>query len=266
MHRLHHDSIVYFQFESLTPHPVAHGIFGRQGGVSQPPFDTLNVGLTVGDQPAAVAENLKRVQQAVDAEETTLVWPSQVHGATVARVSAASPPTTPPEADGLITDDPGVSLMMRFADCVPLLLYDPVHHALGMAHAGWRGTVADVAGETVRAMTAAYGTRPADLIAGIGPSISGARYEVGPEVFTAADDQFGPAIDDALLPPHGESTNPHFDLWAANRIALQRAGVRSVEVSGLCTYQNPADFFSYRRDGRRSGRFGALARLEEHPK
>ncbi len=169
--------------------------------------------------------------------------------------------TAIPECDGLITDSEDVWLALTFADCVPILLHDPVHRAVGIAHAGWRGTVAGVARAAVEAMTRAFGTEPADLVAAIGPSIGPCCYEVGPEVVAAAEASL-PSPDVAISGPSNSNKpgNACLDLWAANRSVLIDAGVQpdKVETAGMCTSCNRDRFYSHRGDGGRTGRFAAI--------
>ncbi len=148
---------------------------------------------------------------------------------------------------------------MRFADCTPLLLFDPVKYTIGIAHAGWMGTVKQVAAAAVNAMTAAYGSRPEDILAGIGPSISPDHYEIGPDVITRVREAYPEDADKLLIHREGHI---YFDLWQANELTLKNAGVRSVEISGLCTACHPEDWFSHRAEEGKTGRFGALIGLK----
>jgi YfiH family protein len=150
--------------------------------------------------------------------------------------------------------------MLRFADCTPVWLYDPVQRAIGLAHAGWRGTVVGAARATVAAMQSAYGCRPADLLAGIGPAIGPCCYEVGEDVAQAIDGAFSEAAGRLLSP----QTNGkwHLDLWAANRHTLMQAGVQQIEVAGICTACHTDEWFSHRAERGRTGRIGALIGLK----
>jgi YfiH family protein len=149
-----------------------------------------------------------------------------------------------PATDAIVTDVPAVAPGVFVADCVPLLLYDPRQHALGVVHAGWRGTVALIAAAAVARMTEAFGTRPAELLAGIGPSIGPCCYEVGDEVIAAWRAADVERAEAAVSRPESY----HFDLWMANRLALERAGVprRRIEWSGRCVRCERERFFSYR--------------------
>jgi hypothetical protein len=253
------DGIRYFVFDSFSGGALAHGVFTRQGGISPAPWDALNVGGTVGDERERVRENRLRSFRALGRDPHSLydVW--QVHSADVV-LATAPHNSSPPElkADAIITDNPQVTLFMRFADCVPILLYDPARGAVGIVHAGWQGTVKRVAAAAVQGMRAAFGSRPADIIAGIGPSIGPDHYEVGADVIARVRESFD-AEADALLQSHGGHTT--FDLWAANRLLLERAGVVRVEIAGVCTACHTHDWYSHRAEKGRTGRFGALIAL-----
>lgn len=246
----------YFTFESFPNSRLTHAVFGRHGGVSPAPYATLNMSISTGDSLANVRENRRRAYAAAGVAFASMATLWQVHGVEVKAIG--SRPCDPyTRADALITNRTDVSLFLRFADCVPILLYDPVRSAIGIAHAGWRGTVAGMAASVVQAMVAAYDSRPADLIAGIGPSISVERYEVGAEVVAAVEQSF-PEPGGLIQYRNGR---PYFDLWAANRRALREQGVREIEVSELCTATHRDVFFSHRGDRGQSGRFGAVIAL-----
>jgi len=252
------DGVRYLTFDTF-PETVTHAVFTRHGGVSPEPWTSLNVGGTVGDERARVVENRLRSFRALGCAPHSLfdVW--QVHSADVV-IANAPHDFTPPEfkADAIITDKPDVTLFMRFADCVPILLHDPVRHVVGIVHAGWQGTVKRTASEAVKAMTAAYGTDPQDILAGIGPSIGPDHYEVGEDVIMRVRQSFGDQAESLLQHNNG---HVHFDLWSANRLDLEQAGVNQVEVSGLCTACNKDDWFSHRAFKGSTGRFGALIAL-----
>ncbi len=253
----------WWEDEALAALGVRHGFFTRHGGVSPPPWATLNTGGSVGDAPERVAENLRRAFAALDRDVTSRydVW--QVHGARAVRAEAPRRPTMPPlQADIILTASPRVTLLMRFADCVPVLLYDPRRHALALAHAGWRGTVAGASAAAVRALVQAYGSHPHDLIAVIGPSIGPNDYEVGAEVHAAFVAAFGPEQARAWLRAHRPG---HWllDLWAANAWQLHGAGVGQVRIVGLSTAAHTQDWFSHRAERGRTGRFAVLAAVPD---
>jgi YfiH family protein len=163
------------------------------------------------------------------------------------------------KADIIFADVPDVTLYMRFADCVPVLLHDPARSVVGMVHAGWLGTVRGASRAAVQAMVRGYGSRPADILAAIGPSIGVDHYEVGPEVVGQVVQAFGHRGQSLLQTRAGRS---YLDLWAANRIQLEQAGVTQIEVAGICTGCHLEDWFSHRAERGQTGRFGALIALK----
>jgi len=240
---------------------VTQAIFTRSGGVSRAPYATLNTGGTVGDDPRAVAENRQRcfTSLALDLMSMYDVW--QVHSTRVAIADAPRPIDQPHlQADIILTDNPGVTLFMRFADCVPIILVDPIRHAVGMAHAGWIGTVNHVAAKAVQAMHERFGSLPDNLLAGIGPSIGVEHYPIGEDVISKFKDAFPDCASELLIKKNGEI---HLDLWKANRFTLEEQGVKNVETSGICTACHLEDWFSHRGEQGKTGRFGALLALAQ---
>ncbi len=254
------DQIKYYTFDLFAGAQITHGVFTRRGGVSPAPWDALNAGLTVGDNPARVLENKLRSFKALDRDYASVFDSWLVHDTGVLFAEAPRPAEmqSPPQGDIILTDNPEVTLFMRFADCVPILLYDPVRRVVGLAHAGWMGTVKQVGAAAVEAMVTHYGSKPADIQAAIGPSISPQKYEVGVDVVRQVQAVFDEDAA-ALLPRFNGST--HFDLWAANQLVLEKAGVGEVEVAGICTASNLDDWYSHRAEGGKTGRFGALIAL-----
>ncbi|MBW4436271.1 MAG: peptidoglycan editing factor PgeF [Pleurocapsa minor GSE-CHR-MK-17-07R] len=260
MDRVEKDGLVFYQFEQWRDAPIRHGLFTRLGGTSSAPFDSLNMGGNIGDDPLNVRANHVRMYAAAGMrdERACSVW--QVHSADV--VLARRPARNRRwlgSADALITDQPDLPLSMRFADCTPLFFLDRVRGAVGMAHAGWRGTVQGVGAATVRAMCAFLGSRPADIQVGIGASIGPEYYQVGEEVVAAVRRHFGET--DGLIRRDPADGTAYLDLWEANRRDVMRAGVEQVEVSGLCTVARNHEFFSHRAEKGRTGRFGAVISL-----
>lgn len=228
---------------------VTVGISMRRGGVSGRPYDTLNLGRHVGDDPASVEENRRRFCAALDTDPAWLVTAGQVHGATVRPVEA---PRHEPFCDGLVTTTPRLLLAIATADCAPVLLADSAAGVVGACHAGWRGAVAGIAARTVRAMTA-HGASPDAIRAYIGPCLSRAAFEVGPEVAAR--------FDAAVVHRRAEGGKPHVDLKAALRRQLRAAGLADahIEASGHCTLQENDTFFSHRGSDGPTGRmFGAI--------
>ena len=250
------NGIRYYQFDTLN---VRHAFFSRRGGVSPNPWNSLNVGGSVGDDIENVRTNRIRSFRALNCEPETMfdVW--LVHSTDVVHAETPTPEDgSVQKADIVLTDRAELTLYMRYADCVPILVYDPVKDAIGISHAGWMGTVKDVAGVTIRAMQERYGSKPSDIVACIGPSIGPDHYEVGEDVIQQAIQLFA-KDSDQVLHPHDKSI--HFDLWKANQLLLQRAGVRQIEIAGICTACHTEDWFSHRAEKGKTGRFGALISL-----
>lgn len=264
MNRIHHaNGVITYTFTSLADQPVAAHVSTRHGGVSPEPWRSLNFSILRGDDPDRVRENRRRLAAALGLRADDFVHCRQVHGTAIAKVSRDDAGAFMEGCDGLITDVADLPLSLVFADCVPLLIYDPVHHALGVMHAGWRGTVNGAATALLWALQAAYDSNPAQVRVAIGPSIGPQSYEVGPEVVALAMARL-PHPDALFTYPHGVERNPHFDLWQANVQLLVAAGVPAsqIEVSGIDTAQHTADFFSHRAEQGRCGLFSMVAWLK----
>jgi YfiH family protein len=237
-----------------------------RGGVSSGPYASLNLGLHVGDEPGHVLENRRRIAAALDAEPGDFVFCVQAHGPNVQVVTAAdrgrgtlSQDDAVRDTDALVTADPGVILTVMVADCVPIVLYDPVAHVLACVHAGWRGTVARVSEAAVRSMRS-LGSDPGNIIAGLGPAIAPDRYQVGEDVRRAAEEGLGSGAAKVI---RADGTGKWlFDLWTANQLVLEEAGVpgASIRVAAIATGSDRGLFFSD-REVRPCGRFAAMARL-----
>ncbi|PID74116.1 MAG: multicopper polyphenol oxidase [Desulfobacterales bacterium] len=231
------DGPVWFTHPGLGRMPgVRHGFFTRIGGVSPPPFASLNISRGGGDDPACVRENRLRVQAAMGNDR--LFFIRQVHGTGVAVIRKNDPvPEEAPEADAVITNRRNLNLVIQTADCQPVLLYDPKRRAAGAVHAGWRGSVADIAGVTVGEMKRVFGTDPADLAACIGPSLGPRRAE-----FRNWRTEIPARYH------HCGNAENLFDFWAISQEQMEAAGVRAgrIFVSGLCTSCRTDLFFSYR--------------------
>jgi polyphenol oxidase len=253
------NGIRYYTFD-IFPRLVRHAVFTRQGGVSPAPWNSLNVGGTVGDDVVRVRENRTRSFAALNRAFDSLfdVW--QVHSADVIFAEAPRPTDVEPrKADVILTDKAEVTLYMRFADCVPILLFDQKKGVVGIAHAGWMGTVRGTSTAAVQAMIERYGSQPRDIMAAIGPSIGSDHYEVGPDVISKVQQSFG---TDAKRLIELRDDRTYLDLWAANRFQLEKAGVVQIEVAGLCTACHLDDWYSHRAEKGRTGRFGALIALQ----
>ncbi|MES2730411.1 MAG: peptidoglycan editing factor PgeF [Bacteroidota bacterium] len=252
-----------YQFPLLTPFPsLIHFVSGRHGGVSEGELGTLNLGFRVADNPQHVTENRRRLAASLGIAADQLVFPAQTHSARVQVVKADTSIEDLADTDALITQITGRCICVMSADCTPILLYDPVKQAVGAVHAGWRGTVSKILTHTVQAMQEHFGTQPAHLLVGIGPSISPEMYEVGQEVLEAVKQAYGST--QGLITRENGVGKGFFNLWEANRQQLLELGVpvASIEVSGICTYQQSDRFFSARKSANRAGRFAAGIMLQ----
>ncbi len=254
----------------------------RHGGVSAGPYATLNLGLHVGDDPANVLVNRRRVAAALGADLADFVFCQQAHGRRVTAVSAGDRgrgafrlDDAIGSTDALVTTDPGTVLAILVADCVPIILADPQAGVLACVHAGWRGTVAGVTGAALHAMQA-LGARPERIRAAIGPAVAADRYQVGPEVAAAADRYFGGNTAGIMRPDDSDSSPAGrwlLDLPAANRRVIRESGVPDSQISGsgLTTASRAAsgesrnspgpELFFSDRAARPCGRIAAVARL-----
>lgn len=260
----HASGVVFYRSALLHGAGFLHGFSTRHGGVSAEPFDTMNLGIAVApgepDSDANVARNAALLMAAIGALHARMVRVRQVHRADVhccGADAAFGPPVV--EADAVVAVDAGVAPCVRTADCVPVLLACPRTRVVAAVHAGWRGIVGGVIARGVAALVE-RGSRREDVLAAIGPCIGVNAYEVGEEVAQ----EFWAADLGAFVARKSEWTRPHLDCFGAVRAQLQSAGLSAVSVDGreLCTASESrgpaAEFFSYRRDGARSGRMGAV--------
>jgi len=248
---VHQHGLKYYLFPGLASLPgVRHAVFTRQGGLSQGVYASLNVSFGVGDEAAAVAENRRRLAQALKLE--ALTGARQVHGVAAVEVNApAADASALAEADILITTRPGLGLLVTTADCQAVFLYDPGRGVAANVHCGWRGQVQDVLGRAVRVLAERFGCRPAELFAAIGPGLGPCCAE-----FINYRQEFPREFWDYQVRPG------FFDLWRLSADQLQAAGVlpSRIECARLCTRCRPEEFYSYRRE-RRTGRHGAVIAL-----
>ena len=243
---------------------VPHCFSTRLGGVSEGCLSSLNLGIHRGDKPKNVLENYRILGEAVGFRLTDLVFPRQTHTDIVRKVDASNAGEglflpVEPECDALITDVPGLALAAFTADCTPILLHDPVTGAVGAVHAGWRGTVVDIAGSAVKAMCESYGCEPKNIRAAIGPNIGQCCFETDSDV---------PEAVRAILGEAGErfirqtGAKYHVDLKGVNEALLRRAGVETIDVSTECTACAPDRFWSHRVTGGARGSLAAIIKCE----
>lgn len=255
------DGLVFYQFGVFAEQaPVQHAIFTRLGGRSRRAFHSLNVGHSVGDDPAAVQANHDLLWGCLGLAADQVVTAHQVHGGRVAVVGGSAGGTVIPATDALISNQPGTALLLRFADCVPLFLYDPQRRAIGLVHAGWRGFVAGVVPNAVAALREAFSCRPQNIMAGVGPAIGWCCYQVGADLCAEVQQVLGTGTPFLRVHPDGTL---HFDLSGAVRWQLQELGVCHIEESGICTACHTDEFFSHRAEKGTTGRFAAVLALRE---
>lgn len=254
-----HFNIQSVSLASFPMGEVRQAFYTRHGGVSPEPWASLNHGGTVGDMRDNVVENRRRCFEHFERPVESIydVW--QVHSADIVCVDRPRPLTEPHlKADAILTDRSEVTLMMRFADCVPILFYDPERRVIGIAHAGWQGTVKKIGKAVVEKMVEQYGCKRGTIITGIGPSIGPECYEIRLDVIEKIQLTFGKQASQILVSKNGKH---YFDLWQANRMILEDTGVQKLEVMQICTACHTEDWYSHRAEHGKTGRFGALINL-----
>lgn len=236
------DGLTFIKSELLAA--TTHAFLGRTGGVSKPPYASLNTGLHVHDNLGNIAENRSRVRNCFSIENKNLVIVTQVHGAKVIDIKTNLPPETT-RADAIITNRPSIAIAVQTADCVPILFFDPNKKIIGVAHAGWRGTLSKIAEQTIAAMIKNYESEPADIRAAIGPAIGPCCYEVSAELVGDFRDKLGYELKD-ITGATGEARG--LDLPSINKLQLEAAGVvpSNIDQAGICTSCRKDLFFSHR--------------------
>ena len=255
------DTIKKGTLEYLTAETISapHAFTTRLGGVSRGHLSALNLTLHRGDEDANVEENYRILTTALGVDQEKLVLTRQVHGDVVRVVTEADCNGIDhhlyPECDGLITNTPGVSLVVFTADCTPILLQDPFTGAVGAVHAGWRGTALDIAGKAVAKMVAEFGCRPEHIRAAIGPNIGACCFETDADVPQALEETFGEEVKQWI---RAEGEKYYVNLKAINALALRRAGVEQIEISEDCTMCMHHRYWSHRYSKGLRGSQGAL--------
>jgi len=256
MRKLIQGRLSVIKFESFKKYKdITHFITSKEGWVSgnKPRF--------TGDRESDYAAYRKELAVSGDWDRTKFVFPRQTHSDHVAVIDSANQSEMIEDTDALITNEPGLFICVQTADCVPILLYDPQKKVVAAVHAGWKGTVSKIVQKTIQKMTEQYGCNPADIVAGIGPSIHMHAYEVGSEVVEQVKANFNNT--GALLKPSLNEGRAYFDLWEANKTVLIESGLleENIEVMGLCSFEHADLFYSARRDGADTGRMVSGIRL-----
>jgi hypothetical protein len=247
---------------------LIHAISTRNGGVSSGSYKSLNLSFHVEDEQENVIHNYRILSRALGFNLRSLITCQQIHHNTVALVDKSYfkkdcflPQNAIPETDALVTDVPGITLMTRYADCVPLFFYDPKTNTIAIAHAGWKGTLSHIVRKTVEVLVNEYHCKPENILTAIGPSIGPCCFQIGS---TMADEAVKELSGQEYL-KEGSDGSIYFNLWKANEKQLKDTGIKDdhLHCAGLCTACNTDLFFSYRREKRVTGRFGALIGLRE---
>ncbi len=255
------------QFSTFPEDKVKHAISTRLGGVSKKPFESLNLALHVGDNSQDVLMNRKRFALSLDLNAEEIVSSNQVHGEKIMRVDeknigegALSYDDAVKETDALITNTKNLPLMLCFADCVPILFFDEENSAIGIAHAGWKGTMKRIAAKTLMKMTDEFGTNPKKCLSGIAPSIGPCCYEVGENVIESCKKNFPNHFEKILIKRDGKI---FCDLWKANLIQLLEVGMieENIDMANECTCCKSSWYYSYRAANGETGRIAAIISL-----
>lgn len=265
------DAVPVLVFPKLQKLGIRHGCATRIGGVSEGVYAAMNLGFGRGDSEENVRMNFQRIADTIGFDSTKLVLGKQVHETNVRRAVASDwgkglwTESDFVSVDAQITNEPGTSLAVFGADCVPILFYDPEHQAIGTAHAGWKGTIGRIAEKTVQSMQAEFGTNPSLVQAYIGPSICGHCYTVNKEVAKRFEEEFPEAITPVDPSKTGWEDERYLDLWEANREVLLQAGVRreNIVIGGVCTKCNSELLFSHRITGDARGNLACFIALSE---
>ncbi|RKD34312.1 peptidoglycan editing factor PgeF [Thermohalobacter berrensis] len=245
---------------------IKHMFTTRIGGVSPKPYDSLNLGFNLEDEKENVLKNYKIVSDVMEVSLDSCVLSDQTHGTNIRIVTKEDAgkgivrQKDYKSVDGLLTDIPGLTIFTFYADCVPIFYLDKVKKVVGLAHGGWRGTVEKIAGKMIDKMIKVYGSRPEDILIGIGPSIGPCCYEVSEDVFKRFNENFTNTRN--MLKKRG-SSRWMLNLWEANREALKEKGIKSrnITISNLCTSCNNDIFYSYRKEKGKTGRMAAIIQL-----
>ncbi len=246
------NNVKLLRFSNLINHEgITHYSSTRLGGFSTGYLSSLNLGYTVQDKTLNVTQNIELLAKSLQIEKSQFVFPKQTHSSNIGIVKSTK--DVFPDTDALITNIPGIFISARTADCVPILIYDPVQKAISAIHSGWKGTAQRISQKTIALMQKEFGTNPADLMAGIGPSIGPEVYEVGTDVVDEFKRHF---YQNHLFTPTADSIKFLLNLWEANKQILLESGVpdNQIEIAEMCTYTNADLFFSARRDKGKTGR------------
>ena len=238
----------FLKFDNLSEAGVFHFTSTKSG------WGKDGLARFTGDHPEEYQSFRKELAASLKLNEKQFLFPRQVHGTHVEVIDGPFDSSAIPDTDAVITTQPDICICVQTADCVPILIYDPVQNVAGVVHSGWRGTVNKLVSKTIHKMEISFDSLPEDLLVGIGPSIHMHVYEVGSEVINPVREKF--ANYKHLLKPSPKKGKAYFDLWEANKTLLVNTGVliENIEYMGFCSYSHDALFYSARRDGAETGR------------
>lgn len=261
--------LIYLKIDSFSKFAVEAYFTTRIGGISSGAYDSLNLGLHVGDKRENVLKNREKLANSIGVKARSFVAAEQVHGGDTYIVEekdqgagALDYQDSIPGVDALITAKKGLPLISFYADCVPLFFLDPVKRVVALAHAGWRGTVKKIGRQTVLQMNKYFSSKPGDIIVAVGPSISRDYYEVNDRVIEEFERAFSGYKE--FIVYRGKERYL-LDLWQANVLPLEELGIDkdNIFISNLCTFQNAQYFYSYRREEGKTGRMASIIYLSE---
>lgn len=263
------EGVTYLEFKGMQNLPIIHGFSTRLGGVSQGIYSSMNLSYTRGDDERAVTENFHRMAKALAVDSDSFVLSDQTHTTNIRRVGVKDKgkgltrERDYQDIDGLITNEPGITLACFYADCVPLFFVDVKHQGIGLAHSGWKGTVGAIGRKMVETMEKEFDSQPEDIIVGIGPSICRECYEVSEDVALEFKKIFTEEEHRSIM-DEKEHGKYQLDLWECNRRILRKSGILSehIYVSNICTCCNPEFLFSHRASQGKRGNLGAFLALK----
>lgn len=256
MKKIDINGLRYYQFDQAPFKLILHGFFTRNGGVSPKPWESLNLSTTGGDSRENVIENRARIFNAIGRPVESIFDTWQVHGTKIIKANYPRGLQNEPEqADGVITNNPEITLFMRFADCVPLLFIDKKLEVAGIAHAGWKGTIHKIGAKMIELMMVDYGIHPEDISVAIGPCISRDKYEIKKDVLTQIKEKFTDNWKDVV---NIQGSKNYFDLPKMNEIILKKAGVKNIFSTNICTASDVSEWYSHRAEKGATGRFAAF--------
>lgn len=248
---------------------VTNVVTTRHGGKSKEPYASLNLAFHVGDDAGTVLENRAKLSSALGVEPESLTVPEQVHKTKISLVKTAhrgrgaiTEDDALPKADAMVTNVPEIPIMVMIADCVAVSFFDSKRNVIGLAHAGWQGTLSRISELTLKKMENTFGCEPEDILVGVSPSIGRDHYVVGQEVLDAYIEEFGRGVAQEFVQEDMDGTC-YLDLWAANEYQIRELGVPgdNIQIAEMCTACHVEDFYSHRQEDGKTGRVAAVMML-----